>query len=265
MPINVARGTAAVDLESVSMVFSNAGSAFNKTGAGIFRITNTNNTALFQVSGGTMEMNGSTSGTITVNSGGTLIGTSVGTGRRNYCQCRRQSGRRRSGQPDRHVDRDGQHHHQSERFAADRGQQPQPEQPTQSDRSHDRAKPESGSGKYIRHRRSSAIRRIRSCTATLHDYTRKRRHVWEHSIEQCFSADGTTIASTNYVLSSPSFSAFNAVSLDVVDGFGTSSLVLQFTPVPEPATVLGLAALGLAGAGSPPAVPLEECGCVSSR
>jgi hypothetical protein len=61
-------------------------------------------------------------------------------------------------------------------------------------------------------------------------------------------AGGSNIAPANYVLSSPTFTSFNAVSLDV-DGFGTS-LILQFTPVPEPATVLGLAALGLAGAGA---------------
>jgi autotransporter-associated beta strand protein len=59
---------------------------------------------------------------------------------------------------------------------------------------------------------------------------------------------GTNIAPSNFVLSSANFSAFNAVSLDV-NGLGTS-LILQFTPVPEPTTVLGLAALGLAGAGA---------------
>jgi T5SS/PEP-CTERM-associated repeat protein/autotransporter-associated beta strand protein len=46
---------------------------------------------------------------------------------------------------------------------------------------------------------------------------------------------------TDYVLSSPDFASFTGVSLGVT-GTG-STLVLTFTPVPEPATVLGLAAV----------------------
>jgi autotransporter-associated beta strand protein len=60
-------------------------------------------------------------------------------------------------------------------------------------------------------------------------------------------AASTNIASSNFVLSSPEFTAFSAVSLDI-DGAGTG-LVLQFTPVPEPATIIGVGLLAVAGAG----------------
>lgn len=45
---------------------------------------------------------------------------------------------------------------------------------------------------------------------------------------------GQTIPSANYVLTSPNFSAFSGVSLVA----NANSLVLTFTPVPEPASVL---------------------------
>ncbi len=60
-------------------------------------------------------------------------------------------------------------------------------------------------------------------------------------------AGGTTIASSNYILQSSAFPAFSNVSLGV-DSSGTN-LVLTFTPVPEPATVLGIAAGALALGG----------------
>ena len=52
---------------------------------------------------------------------------------------------------------------------------------------------------------------------------------------------------SNYVLQSSTFTGFSGVSL-AVDGIGTN-LVLTLSPVPEPATVLGVAAgaLGLGG------------------
>ena len=49
-----------------------------------------------------------------------------------------------------------------------------------------------------------------------------------------------TIAASNYTLQSSSFSFFTGTSL-AVDSTGTA-LVLTFTPLPEPTTVLGLAA-----------------------
>ena len=53
---------------------------------------------------------------------------------------------------------------------------------------------------------------------------------------------GTTfVQGTNYVLTSSDFSSFSGVSLTVGTG---NTLVLTFTPVPEPATILGIAAAG---------------------
>lgn len=54
-----------------------------------------------------------------------------------------------------------------------------------------------------------------------------------------------TFNANDYQLFSPNFSAFNSASL-IVDA--SNNLVLAFVPVPEPATILGLAALGLIAA-----------------
>jgi fibronectin-binding autotransporter adhesin len=56
-------------------------------------------------------------------------------------------------------------------------------------------------------------------------------------------ADGTTIDQSNYVLTSSAFAFDPNYTLTVANG--GQDLVLTFTPVPEPATVLGLAAAGL--------------------
>src|SRR5262249_50927828 len=56
-------------------------------------------------------------------------------------------------------------------------------------------------------------------------------------------AAGAVINPNDYTLSSSDFASFSNVQL-AVNGAGTG-LLLTFTPVPEPAAVLGLAAVGL--------------------
>jgi hypothetical protein len=57
-------------------------------------------------------------------------------------------------------------------------------------------------------------------------------------------SNGTSLdPGTDFVLTSPDFEYFTAESLTI--GNGGTSLILNFTPVPEPVTVLGFAAAGL--------------------
>lgn len=248
MPINVARGTAPVDLESVSMVFSSAGSAFNKTGAGIFRISNTNNTAAFQVSGGTMEINGSTTGALTVNSGGTLIGTSAGLAGAVTVNAGGKVGGGDQANPlgtlttaaSTVINQNG-----SLRTVANASNVSSRLSLT-GPTSVLNLNPGTGN--------TFGIELVSDTTAPLvfgTPYTITLATVdtpGNIQLNGVSQAGSTTFPSTNYVLSSPNFTTFNSVSLDV--DFTGTNLVLQFTPVPEPATVLGLAALGLAAAGA---------------
>lgn len=83
LPIDIAAGTVpgGVDVDS-RLTFSTLGSNpnFQKLGAGTLQISNTSNSGNFIVTAGRLFMSGgSTSGTITVNSGGTLAGTGSAT------------------------------------------------------------------------------------------------------------------------------------------------------------------------------------------
>jgi hypothetical protein len=59
-------------------------------------------------------------------------------------------------------------------------------------------------------------------------------------------ADGFVFPGTSYELVSPDFPGFSNVEIRVANT-PNSTLVLTFTPVPEPTTVLGVAAAGLVG------------------
>lgn len=260
--INVAAGStpSGIDLDN-GIVMSNGGANANfvKAGAGVMRLNNVNSTAAFQVNGGTLRVDsvgGSGSGAITVNAGGTLAGTgtvngavtaaaggaigpagtTVGTltvannltmtaaapGTGSFFNVLVSRLAANSAAADLLVVSGAANRLNFTGLAT--------------------GTPTSGDNKFRINLRSDPANPMvsgESYTITIAQTSGVQRN-------------GTAVGPTytfdpnDYQLFSPNFSAFNSALL-MVDGL--NNVVMTFVPVPEPATVLGLAAAGFGAVG----------------
>ncbi len=262
IPINVAAGStpSGIDLDN-GILMSNAGANANfvKTGAGVMRLNNVNSTASFQVNVGTIRVDsvgGSGSGAITVNAGGTLAGTgtvngavtaaaggAIGpsgstlgtlTAANNLTMTAAAPG---SGSFFNVL---------VSRLAANSAAADLLIVSGAANRLNftglATGTPTSGDNKFRINLRSDPANPLvpgESYTITIAQTPGVQRN-------------GTAVGPTytfnpnDYQIFSPNFTAFNSTSL-IVDG--SNNVVMTFVPVPEPATVLGLAAAGFGAAG----------------